>query len=176
MAVADTLALIEPCADFEASYRTYIAELGDEVRYPFPLDFDHNDFAWLLRRLREFRDGVDLPDEFVPSTTYWLVDGTELLGVSSLRLELNARLRERGGHIGLGIRPSQRGRGLGRLLLKLTLAEARKHGIAQIHIHCHKHNTASARLIIANGGALDSEVKYDDECVQRYVIEQDPPR
>lgn len=164
--------LIEPSADFERSYRAYIAELENEVRYPFPLDFEHGDFVQLLRRLREFCDGVALPDGFVPSATYWLVCGNELLGVSNLRLELNERLREHGGHIGLGIRPSERGRGLGKLLLGLTLAQARERGIAQVHIHCHKHNTASARLIMANGGVLDSEVLHDGQCVQRYIIEQ----
>src|SRR5690606_558446 len=134
--------LIEPSADFEASYHAYIAELGDEVRYPFPLDFDHSDFAQLLQRLRDIRAGIGVPEGYAASATFWLVEGTELLGVSNLRLELTERLREHGGHIGLGIRPSQRGRGLGKLLLKLTIAEARKHGIAQVHVHCLKHNTA----------------------------------
>ncbi|MGV3591900.1 MAG: GNAT family N-acetyltransferase [Gammaproteobacteria bacterium] len=166
------ITLIEPSADFARSYRAYIAELGDEVRYPFPLDFDHSDFARLLHRLREFRDGIALPDGFVPSATYWLVCGNELLGVSNLRLELNERLRKHGGHIGLGIRPSERGRGLGKLLLRLTLAKARERGIAQVHIHCHQHNRASARMIMANGGVLDSEVLHDGQCVQRYIIDQ----
>lgn len=145
--------LVEPCMEFESSYRRYIAELGDEVRYPFPLDFDHGDFAQLLRRLHELREGIALPDGYVPSATYWLVRRNELLGVSNLRLQLNERLREHGGHIGLGIRPSER-------------------GIAQVHIHCHQHNRASARMIMANGGVLDSEVLHDGECVQRYIIEQ----
>lgn len=95
--------------------------------------------------------------------------------MSNLRLNLTERLREHGGHIGLGIRPSQRGRGLGKLLLKLTIAEARKHGIAQVHVHCLKHNTASARVIIANGGVLESEGLHEGESLQRYVISQDFP-
>ena len=162
--------LIEPIADFEPSYCSYIEELGDEARYPFPLDFEHSDFARLLVRLREFREGSNLPEGFVPSATYWLVAGTELLGVSNLRLMLNTRLREHGGHIGLGVRPSQRGRGLGKLLLKMTLDEGRKHGITRFHLHCHKHNSRSARMIVANGGVLDSEVPFGDSIVQRYLI------
>lgn len=156
---------------FQNSYRTYIAELKDEERYPFPLDFAHEDFADLLRRLEEFREGINIPDGFVPSSTYWLVDGDELLGVSSLRHYLNDRIRHAGGHIGLGIRPSRRGTGLGNFLLKLTIAEAFNKGIHPIHVHCHKHNEASAKTIIRNGGILDSEIQEPGgTTVQRYVV------
>lgn len=116
--------LIRPNVEYEQSYRTYIQELGDEERYPFPLDFDHTDFKELLAKLEVFRNGNDLPEGVVPSSTYWLVDEKELLGVSNLRHHLNDRMRHAGGHIGLGIRPSQRGDGLGNQLLALTLSKA----------------------------------------------------
>lgn len=165
--------LILPGPAYESSYRSYIEELGDEERYPFPLDFDHSDFAQLLARLEEFRTGVNIPEGYVPSTTYWLVQGDELLGVSNLRHHLNDRIRHAGGHIGLGIRPSQRGRGLGTALLQLTIAEAVSRGITEIHVHCHKHNTPSARMIVASGGVLDSELSLDSgEEVQRYVVKR----
>lgn len=163
--------LVQPDRRFQSSYRRYIEELGDEERYPFPMDFDHSDFAQLLARLDEFRNGVNIPEGFVPSTTCWLVQGNELLGVSSLRHHLNERIRHVGGHIGLGIRPSQRGRGLGSLLLQLTIAEAVSKGITDIHVHCYKHNVPSARMIVANGGVLDSELTLDSgELVQRYRV------
>jgi len=145
-----TVELILPRLEYEPSYGAYIGELGDEERYPFPLDFEHTDFAALLRRLGDFASGVDLPDGFVPSSTYWLVEGSELIGVSNLRHYLNDRIRHHGGHIGLSVRPSYRGRGLGNVLLSLTIQEARKKDIAPIHIHCHKSNTASVRMIARN--------------------------
>lgn len=163
--------LIQPCAEYESSYTAYIRELGDEVRYPFPLDFDHSDFPKLLQRLRDFKHGANLPQGWVPSTTYWLVDGKELIGVSSLRAFLNEDLRHVGGHIGLGVRPSMRSRGLGKLLLKLTVDEARKQGLASLCVHCYKNNAPSARMIIANGGVLKSEVQAEGSIVQRYLIE-----
>ncbi|MCC5879784.1 MAG: GNAT family N-acetyltransferase [Idiomarina sp.] len=162
--------LVLPNAKYEQSYREYIAELGDEERYPFPLDFDHTDFAELLAKKERFRNGIDLPDGFVASTTYWLVEGDEILGVANLRHQLNERIRHAGGHIGLGVRPAKRGCGLGNLLLKLTLDKAFDSGINPVHIHCHKHNAASARMIIANGGILESEIGDGGEVVQRYLI------
>lgn len=162
--------LVLPNPEYEKSYREYILELGDEERYPFPLDFDHSDFPELLAKLDSFRKGIDLPEGYVPATTYWLVEGNELLGVSNLRHFLNDRIRRAGGHIGLGVRPSRRGKGLGSLLLKLTLEKALERGILAVHVHCHKHNVASSRMIIANGGCLESEIIDGGKVVQRYVV------
>lgn len=163
--------LILPGADYEKSYKTYIHELGDEERYPFPLDFDHGDFSAMLARIDNFRHGIDLPDGFVAATTYWLIDGDEIVGVTNLRHYLNDRIRHAGGHIGLGIRPSYRGKGLGTLLMQLSVVKAAEMGIKQIHVHCHKHNQASARMIKANGGTLDSEIEDDGEIIQRFIIQ-----
>ena len=113
--------LILPTLAYEQSYSEYIAELGAEVRYPFPLDFDHHDFPRLLKKLSVFANGADLPEGYVPSSSFWLVEDGKLLGVSNLRHHLNERIRKIGGHIGLGIRPSSRGQGLGSALLGKNL-------------------------------------------------------
>ncbi|MEP7311918.1 MAG: GNAT family N-acetyltransferase [Pseudomonadota bacterium] len=164
--------LILPSLEYESSYRAYIRELGQETRYPFPLDYEHGDFPALLRRLANLANGTEVPEGFVPSSTFWLVDRSELIGVSNLRHYLNERIRQHGGHIGLGIRPSSRGRGLGRILLARTILEARARGIDEIHIHCRKGNVASARLIIGSGGVLSSEVALEgtSEIVQRFRV------
>ena len=118
--------LIEPNAEFEPSYREYIRELGNEERYPLPLDFDHSDFPSFLARLADFDAGRNSPAGYVASSTYWFVEGGKILGVSNLRHTLNEEIHRCGGHIGLGIRPSQRGRGLGAELMSLTIQEAKK--------------------------------------------------
>lgn len=159
-----------PNHSYEQSYRDYISELGGEERYPFPLDFDHTDFTALLIKLENFRQGKNVPEGFVTSTTLWLVDEGEIIGVANLRHYLNERIKYAGGHIGLGIRPTRRGEGLGSLLLKLSLQKIAELGVSEAHIHCHKHNESSVRMILANGGNLDSEVELDGEVVQRYII------
>lgn len=107
--------LIRPNHEYEASYREYIRELADEERYPFPLDFDYLDFPALLDRLADFEAGRKLPAGYVASSTYWLVESGDIIGVSNLRHSLNEEIRRCGGHLGLGIRPTHRGRGLGNL-------------------------------------------------------------
>lgn len=164
--------LVKPMMDYRASYESYIKELGAEERYPFTLDFDSSDFAELIRRLEKFEAGIDMPPGLVPNTTFWLVDDGEILGISNLRHRLNDEIRHCGGHIGLGVRPSRRKQNLGTTLMGLTIDEARHRGIEDIHIHCYKHNQASARMIMANGGVLDSEIRHGTppERIQRFLV------
>jgi len=162
--------LILPITELESSYRCYIHELGDEERYPFPLDFDHNDFPAMLRRICNFRAGVDIPDGFVQSSTYWLVDDNDIIGCTNIRHCLNDRIEYCGGHIGLGIRPSYRGKGLGSLLLEKSIEKATELGIKALHIHCHANNIASCRMIESCRGELSSRVTVGNEEINRYLI------
>lgn len=165
--------LMLPSAALEESYRSYIRELGDEERYPFPLDFDHSDFAAMLRKLNDFQQGVNIPEGFVPSTTYWLIINDELIGVTNIRHYLNERIRHASGHIGLGIRPTARGQGFGHLLMQRSIEKAHALGINPVHIHCYNDNLASAQTIIGNGGVLDSEIEDGGKVVQRYLVNLD---
>lgn len=163
--------LIQPCEEYKESYFSYIEELGDEERYPYPMDLDYQDFPALIAKLENYSKGIDLPEWLVPNTTYWLVQDDKLVGVSHLRHYLNEQLLEAGGHIGLGIRPAYRGKGLSKLLLNLTLNEAKKLNVVAAHIHCYKDNIASARMILAVGGELESELtESDGKIVQRYIV------
>ncbi|WP_205663334.1 GNAT family N-acetyltransferase [Alteromonas facilis] len=162
--------LIRPSMNYQQSYIDYIAELGDEERYPFPMDFDHSDFAQMLARIADFADGVNLPPGYVPSSTWWLVDNDELIGVTNVRHYLNDAIAHCGGHIGLSIRPSYRRKNLGALLMKLSIQKLHTMGVDPIHIHCYKSNLASSRTIIACGGILDSEIDDEGVIVQRFLV------
>jgi len=164
------LKLILPTSKFEVSYRDYIDELGDEERYPFPLDFDHRNFAEMLARIEGFRSGEAVPAGMVQSSTYWLIDNDQILGCSNIRHRLNQQIEHAGGHIGLSIRPSHRGKGLGKILLNMSLKKAQTLGIDDIHIHCYSNNHSSRAMIEACGGVLSSTVQDGDAVVCRYLI------
>jgi len=161
--------LIKPHVRFKQSYNDYMNELADEERYPLTLDFDHTDFDKFLNKLEQYEKGQFLQEGHVANITYWLVDDHEIIGVSNLRLQLNAQIQHCGGHIGLGIRPSRRRQNFGTKLLELTIQEAWELGLTQLHIHCYKSNLASAKVIQANNGCLDSELMLD-QVIQRYVL------
>ena len=107
---------------------------------PFVLDLDYSDFALYIENLRNFSLGIGLKETFVPHSTYWLVDDERIIGVSNLRHVLNQQLLIRGGHIGYGIRPSERKKGYATILLKFTLEKARQFGITKALLTCNKDN------------------------------------
>ncbi len=163
--------LITPTIDYEESYKRYIKELGDEERYPYPLDLDHRNFAHLVATLNNYAKGMDLPSHLVANTTFWLIENNEIVACSHLRHTLNEALAFAGGHIGIGVRPSMRKQGIGQKLLQLTIQQAVLLGINQVHIHCYKSNPSSIKLIESVGAKLDSTValKNSEEEVLRFI-------
>jgi len=148
--------LIEPSVEWEAAYRDMLWEFREDR---IEIMKDVGDFAAHVQRLRDQARGTGLQEGRVPAGTYWLVrdeDG-KMLGISNLRHELTPALEDHGGHIGYGIRPSERREGYGTLILKLTLEKARAMGVTRALVTCDPENVASARIIQKNGGVLDSE-------------------
>ena len=75
------------------------------------------------------------------------VDETRrFLGVANIRPRLNEYLMARGGRIGYGVRPSERGKGYATEMLRLALGIAAKMGLERVLLICDKRNIASARL------------------------------
>ena len=81
-------------------------------------EMSYEDFPQYLMRNINMSKGIDLKSEQVPQTMYWLyVDGVPV-GIGKLRDHLNDNLKRIGGHIGYTIRPSERGKGYGKAILK----------------------------------------------------------
>lgn len=131
---------------------------------------DYHDFDNYLNNL-ELKDAKD---GLVPDSVFFLSDETnnKLIGAIDIRHYLNDALLKNGGHIGDGIRPSERRKGYGTLIIKLALEECKKLNINKVLICCDKDNVGSAKTIINNGGILENEIVNDDLTItQRYWIE-----
>jgi predicted acetyltransferase len=168
----ETLTLIEPTLilrdDFYARAAEFLAE-GDQ-RYGEVIA----DFEGFIRLCSDEAVGRNLAPGRVPQSTFWLVrDGQTILGCSRLRHTLNAFLEKEGGHIGYDIRPSERRRRYGTLLLRLTLDKARDLGLKRVLITADSKNLASWRVIEKNGGVLHSEAlsRHTGELLRKYWIE-----
>lgn len=130
---------------------------------------DYRDFDRYLENL-EFREETD--DGFVPDTTLFCLDRERniFVGAVNIRHYLNEGLLRTGGHIGDGIRPSERRRGYGTAMVALALEECRKRGIRKVLMCCDRDNIGSAKTIVRNGGVLENEVPEDGHITQRYWI------
>jgi predicted acetyltransferase len=114
-------------------------------------------FAAYVEQLRaESLEETPRPDGWVPSTTWWYVDGQSYLGRIALRHRLNDGLLEVGGHIGYDVRPSARRQGHATAMLLGVLGEARDMGIDEALLTCDEDNIAS-RIVIERAGA-----RYED--------------
>ena len=74
------------------------------------------------------------------------------------------------GHIGYGIRPSARQRGLATWALGRMLDEARILGLDRVLIICEAGNIASAKTIERHGGVLEDIQDTGNGTVRRYWI------
>lgn len=109
--------------------------------------------------------------EEVPETTYFLIrrEDNKIVGITNLRHYLNERLKKCGGHIGYGIRPTERNKGYAKIGLYLTLLEAKKLNIKNVRVDCKKDNIQSNKVILKVGGKLYKTVRIDSKEVNLYI-------
>lgn len=130
---------------------------------------DYHDFETYKNNLdiKEPKNGL------VPSSVFYCLDEDRniFVGAVDIRHYLNDSLLFSGGHIGDGVRPSERRKGIGTRMIALALEECKKIGINRVLMICNKNNIGSAKSIIKNGGVLENEIIENGEILQRYWIE-----
>ena len=130
---------------------------------------DYHDYeAWLQAVL-----SAEVSSGHVPDTTFLCLDTERniLVGAVNIRHRLNEQLLLNGGHIGDGVRPSERRKGVATRMIALALEECRRMGIDRVLMVCDKDNIGSAKSIRRNGGVLENEVLVDGVTEQRYWID-----
>ena len=127
--------------------------------------------VWVERLRRQSDDSRALAPDRVHATYWWIVEDGNYLGAITLRHALTGKLLEGGGHIGYGVRPSARGRGLAAWALGEVLDRARKRGMDRVLVTCDDDNTASAKTIERNGGVLEDIRETWLGTTRRYWIE-----
>jgi predicted acetyltransferase len=126
--------------------------------------------AWVRKRVRLVHAvGTPCPAEKHGSPR-WIVEDGKILGGIALRHIFDDDI----GHIGYGVRPSARRRGLAGWALGEMLAEARAAlAVNRVLIPCLADNVASARTIERNGGVLECIRDTQQGPVRRYWITLD---
>lgn len=168
------LKLVKPHRNLKDEYLSFYQEWKEsgEEMVPWVISRDPSNFEEMLVFLEEHEKGVGLPKGWVSDSTFWLIDDrNRVLGAVNIRHELSEFLFNAGGHIGYGIRPSERGKGYATVLLRLSLVEAKKLGIEEVLVVCDAWNIASERTILRNGGRADvNYIEEDGNVIRRYWI------
>jgi predicted acetyltransferase len=166
--------LIKPKVELQKEYMDMIHEWKafENKLVPWVLDFDASDFPALIKNLENCSKGIDLPEGLVEHSTYWLVnENNRVLGAVNIRHRLSEWLLNFAGHIGYGVRPSERRKGYASEALSQALQIAKSMEIDRALVVCDRDNIASARTIMKNGGVLENEIEKDGVLMQRYWID-----
>jgi predicted acetyltransferase len=159
--------LTSPDVRFHASLLDAVRECVDQGQDPAVLlghEIGRHTTTW--REPAGFADYVDMllaeterprrPD-WVPMTNLWYVQDDTFLGSLSVRHRLTPYLLDFGGHIGYAVRPGAQRRGHATAMLRAALPVCRQLGIDRALVTCDTTNTASRKVIEANGGEFENQ-------------------
>lgn len=167
-----SMELIEPSADFSKSFAQALKEFeASGIRGFWNTGISFEDIDSYIRVVKQYSKGEGLPEGWVPSTTFWLIDNGEFVAHLNVRHSLNDYLRKVGGNIGYAVRPSRQKMGYGSKILELALPKVRELGILRPLVTCDESNVASRKIIEKNGGVLRDSVDVDGEKVLHYEID-----
>ena len=150
--------LVEPSIEHEKQYEDMMDEWeayggklnpGALRRYSFSQKRKVNFKKWLKWIVDDRNAGQEL---------FFLIYDEIILGAASIRPKKNAKNIGLDGHIGFGIRPSERNKGYATKILSMALPILKNYGIDQAIITCDKENIGSSKTIQNNGGMLNKEV------------------
>lgn len=100
--------------------------------------------------------GKNLPDNWIPYTTYFLYINNKPVGIGRIRHGTNEILQKviGAGEIGYGISKDFRGNGYGGILFKELLKECVNYGYNKITLFPHKTNVATIKIMLKNKGRI----------------------
>jgi|GEM_PF-210936 len=111
-------------------------------------------------------------DGWVKASTYLGFIGEKVVGTIQIRHEMNDFMINFGGHIGYGVRPSERRKGYASQMLEQALKICRKMGIEKVLITCDKDNFGSKNTILKQNGVLENEITEENgNILLRYWID-----
>jgi predicted acetyltransferase len=172
--MTQNVTLVKPAMELQEEYLEFYREWKDsgEIMVPWVIEKDPADFQGMLTFIENNSNGKDLPEGWVPDSTYWLVSDNQIIvGAVNIRHALTEDLKNAGGHIGYGIRPSARRNGFATQILALSLDKAKDLGIEEVLVVCDEGNIGSEKTILKNGGKRVTDFIEDDgNVIRRFWI------
>lgn len=147
-------------ADFrhQEALRSFASEcfLDGIAKYENALEDQYKYLDYLVSRSRASKP---LPNGLLPCTTFFCLDGDEIVGAIRLRHGTNKDVEGKIGHIGYETRPSARGRGVAKYMLSWVIENAADSDVIVI---CDQSNEASRKVIESAGGLYTELIATKD--------------
>ena len=166
---------IDELEQFKNEVLVHDAENEDQFAGCMGLENCSTAKEWIeMCNLRKKAETCELTGAEVPSTTYFAIRESDnrLVGVIDLRHHINHPiLGTWGGHCGYSVRPSERGNGYAKEMLRLNIKNAKIMGIQKLLVTCDETNKASEKTILSNGGIFEKIIEVDGCNMKRYWID-----
>ena len=155
--------LVEPSLERKDEIIEYLDEFvkyNSNINGTGSLDkiYDGYTFEEALERCLNMKnEEYDKSINRVPGKTFLLIrkNDNKIVGTINIRWNLSEDMLKFGGHIGYGIRPTERRKGYNKIQLYLVLLEAQKLNLDKVMLDCSVDNLGSDKTIKALGGILE---------------------
>ncbi len=130
------------------------------------------DFEAWLKLTEENSSAETVHDDWVVASTFFVMRESDerIIGMADIRHYLNHFLSSFGGHIGYGVRPTEREKGYAQKILRMALEYAADVGIDEAMAACYADNVASDKVIKKCGGVLKRSFEDEGKTVNVYFI------
>lgn len=173
---SNRLKLVFPTEEYKSQVEKFLQEHFDNNEFELHgsggLDRIKNFDTWLEKVRNDLEENV-IEKNRVPATLFLAIrkSDNKLIGMIQIRHKLNEKLVKDCGHIGDGVRPSERKKGYATEMIRLALEECKKIGIRRVLMVCYKDNIGSRKSIQNNGGILENEIIDEyGKVIERYWI------
>lgn len=126
-----------------------------------------SDYRKWLEKENNYSQGKNLPNGWVPATTYFLYIDEIPVGYGRIRHSSSDYLENvvGAGNLGYAISKQYRGKGYGNILFKELLNKCEEFGYSEIKLFPYKNNEATVKIMLKNGGKIIGEFKEE-----KYII------
>ncbi len=140
---------------------------NDENGFSNPVyEKSYEEYLLWLQKEDDYSKGNNLPDGWIPETTYFLYIDDKPVGIGRIRHRSSKYLESIGvGNLGYAISKLYRGKGYGNIILKELLKKCISFGYDDIKLFPYKNNIPTIKVMLKNGGQIVDS--FDDE---KYVI------
>jgi predicted acetyltransferase len=171
------LELRRPCADLADSFadmRDAYVRAGEDPWSPEnnlrATAIAHSDVPAYIELLESWARGERLPEGWVPSDEFWIVEDGTVVGQINIRPTLNDWLQKVGGHVGYDVHPEHRNQGIATFALDAALRLLAERGVREALVTCRDDNEPSARVIEKCGGRRIGDSRVREPKRRRYLL------
>lgn len=148
-----------------------LASYYDVYAKPIPEQIDYEDYKYFIEARVNLSKDNDFSSKRVPTTTYWVMNGTEPIGYATLkhRVELN----EVGGHFGCCLKKEYQNKGIGKIVSEQLSKKAyEEYGINKVIYTAKNENKQSQHSLEKIGATFVCEKEgylfYEVDLTKKY--------